>query len=242
MKTMKNILIAIAASALIMPVFNSCKKGENDPMISLKSRDSRMAGEWTLSKIEQTKTTDAKGNTINSTTYSNTLTTETTTFDGATKTWVEKKDYSGNPVPTTTSETTTKVYAETVDITLDKHGIAKATVTTTYKSKTLATTPANACGTFGTPGVSCDGVYTVTTPTTSTMTYEGTWSWANNKKNKEAITLNLGALISGTYMVDQLKSKETVLIQSSVDNSVNSGGDNSSNSVTDKAVWTLTAK
>lgn len=40
--------------------FSSCKKGENDPFLSLKSRDGRLAGDWTVTEMTQT-TTNADG-------------------------------------------------------------------------------------------------------------------------------------------------------------------------------------
>ena len=40
--------IALPVLAIIMSI-NSCKKGENDPLLSLKSRKSRVAGEWMVS-------------------------------------------------------------------------------------------------------------------------------------------------------------------------------------------------
>ncbi len=45
---MKKIIIFLA----VMAVIGSCKKGENDPFISLKSRKARIAGEWVLSTSE----------------------------------------------------------------------------------------------------------------------------------------------------------------------------------------------
>lgn len=41
---------------MVVPTFQSCKKGENDPTISLRSRKSRLVGEWTLSEGSYTST------------------------------------------------------------------------------------------------------------------------------------------------------------------------------------------
>ncbi|MFZ5553961.1 MAG: hypothetical protein ACOZCO_12670 [Bacteroidota bacterium] len=47
---MKKIFIyAVAAITTMSLSLTSCKKGEGDPFISLKSRKSRLAGEWTVS-------------------------------------------------------------------------------------------------------------------------------------------------------------------------------------------------
>ncbi len=89
MKTMKNILIAFAASALVMPLFNGCKKGENDPAISLKSRTSRVTGEWKVTKMTETTTSTPKCTGC----YSGTT---TTTLDGTTKTEVSTSTAPGS--------------------------------------------------------------------------------------------------------------------------------------------------
>ena len=50
--------------------FNSCKKGENDPFLSLKSRDSRITGTWELTNLtaSQVDFSNAFGNYTNTTT------------------------------------------------------------------------------------------------------------------------------------------------------------------------------
>jgi hypothetical protein len=53
---MKRILLVALVVILAMPTFQSCKKGENDPTISLKSRKARLVGEWNLSAGSQTST------------------------------------------------------------------------------------------------------------------------------------------------------------------------------------------
>jgi hypothetical protein len=47
---MKKAILFLLVVALAIPVFQSCKKGDNDPLISLRSRKARLAGEWTLSE------------------------------------------------------------------------------------------------------------------------------------------------------------------------------------------------
>ena len=37
---------------LIVTAFVGCKKGEEDPIISLRSRDARITGTWELKKME----------------------------------------------------------------------------------------------------------------------------------------------------------------------------------------------
>jgi hypothetical protein len=51
---MKRFMIAILVHALASPMFVGCKKGANDPGLSLKSRNSRLIGEWKLVSFEGT--------------------------------------------------------------------------------------------------------------------------------------------------------------------------------------------
>lgn len=69
---MKKIFLSLMLIAFAMPMFVGCKKGENDPFISLKSRDGRLEEKWKLTKIE--------GTSVNP--YGNTSVTSTYTYDG----------------------------------------------------------------------------------------------------------------------------------------------------------------
>lgn len=73
--------------ALFAGVFQGCKKGENDPFISLHTRDARLAGDWDLSgKNSETTTTSVNGGntsvTKSTSTYSDGI--ETTVSVGGT--------------------------------------------------------------------------------------------------------------------------------------------------------------
>jgi hypothetical protein len=46
---MKRVLLILLVALIVMPAFQSCKKGENDPSISLRSRKARLTGDWKLS-------------------------------------------------------------------------------------------------------------------------------------------------------------------------------------------------
>jgi len=48
---MKKTTIYLMAFLFISLGMNSCKKGENDPFLSLKSRSSRLVGEWDITKM-----------------------------------------------------------------------------------------------------------------------------------------------------------------------------------------------
>lgn len=52
---MKRFMIVLLVAAFAMPFLNGCKKGPNDPAISLKSRDARLTATWKLVKIAGTQ-------------------------------------------------------------------------------------------------------------------------------------------------------------------------------------------
>ncbi|MBI5540915.1 MAG: hypothetical protein HY951_12700 [Bacteroidia bacterium] len=67
---MKKIKVILLYSIAIILVFQSCKKGEDDPTISLRSRKARLVGEWSLTSGKITSHEE--------------YTTTVTTYDGKT--------------------------------------------------------------------------------------------------------------------------------------------------------------
>lgn len=73
---MKKIIYAILI-VLFVPFFNSCtKKSANDPLISLKTRNGRITGEWKLISFDRVSTSTSI---VSGTTTTSTF---TSTFDG----------------------------------------------------------------------------------------------------------------------------------------------------------------
>lgn len=203
---MKKIIISTIGILALSVNLSSCKKGENDPFLSLKSRKARLVGEWNLTKIEGT--------------YSD----------------VDPSDPSNNVTSTTT-------YSDGLE-----------TVTTTDNSNTTVDTD-NYTVTYS---FTKDQKYTITTTNSTTVEVEeGDWLFlGKNKtdeiKKKEGIylikklssTTSSGITTTTTYtgastgnpiLIDQLKSKEIVLID---EYSINWG----SNTETSSTKMTLTAK
>lgn len=58
---MKNLFII---SILVLSLTQSCKRGENDPFISLKSRDGRITGTWNLVNLEISEVDNGSTTTI----------------------------------------------------------------------------------------------------------------------------------------------------------------------------------
>lgn len=95
------ILNALMIVALAAGTF-SCKKGENDPFLSLKTRDSRIAGTWVLKSAEANST-------------------EILTFDGTTETETTTQKFDGTVV-TVVSPDGTGTYSMSQEITIEKDG------------------------------------------------------------------------------------------------------------------------
>jgi hypothetical protein len=102
---MKKVLSLSMAIVLIAVLFSSCKKGENDPFLSLKSRTSRLSREWKMSSADMTTTY---------TTSSYTSTT-TTSFDGTTITQTSVYTVGGS----SSSNTTTYTFSNEVEFAKD---------------------------------------------------------------------------------------------------------------------------
>jgi hypothetical protein len=65
---MKKLIQTLALAAVVVvsgASFTACKKGENDPALSLKSRKGRLTGEWKLTKGTETFTSGGSTSTTN---------------------------------------------------------------------------------------------------------------------------------------------------------------------------------
>ncbi len=100
----KFLLIAIIATTIIP--LSSCKKGANDPFLSLRSRASRLSGKWTLASQDYTIIT-VNGNITKTDVYS---------FDGTFVTVVNKTKIGGSAE---TTQTNKYAYAELWEFTKD---------------------------------------------------------------------------------------------------------------------------
>ncbi|MBI4645874.1 MAG: hypothetical protein HY738_04575 [Bacteroidia bacterium] len=87
---MKKLIVITLCALMVIPVFNTCKKGENDPLLSFRSRKKRLVGEWQLTEWDRTYTYGS------STTITN--------FNGSIKTVTYG---SGDPVTSSYTETMT---------------------------------------------------------------------------------------------------------------------------------------
>ena len=105
----------IAMIALAVLPFQACKKGPDDPVISLRSRTARLTGVWKLTKDESTTTIFRNGS-LESTIVSS--------FDGAFRTVVTNKNNgSGSPEITTEKQAYSATWSINKDHTLKMESI-----------------------------------------------------------------------------------------------------------------------
>ncbi len=116
MKKINKSLLYLVVLSLVFPLIESCKKGENDPFLSLSSRKSRVEGTWTVSKMTGTNTSS----TIMG--IATLITNATMNYDGSTET-IEVSAGSAGSTPTTSYDTShyTNSYTFTKDGTFENN-------------------------------------------------------------------------------------------------------------------------
>src|ERR1044072_738297 len=87
----------ILAALAVLVVFSECKKGPDDPFISLRSRKARVVGDWKMTKGSDVSTSNSTGG---SSSYQSS---STTSYDGSTYTSVSDNTSGGVPTHTTQS-------------------------------------------------------------------------------------------------------------------------------------------
>lgn len=174
MKTIKNLLMAIAIVAIVMPAFNSCKKGEDDPFLSLQSRKARVTGEWTVDNWKEESNFNSTSSSSGETSTGSGI--SKTEMNGSSLTIFESGTYSGTWG--TYSYTMNGSGSVTSKINFNKDGTFSKNLE--YK---------NVNSTYSSQGVTYTSNYN--------QSYEvsGTWNFLggveSDYKNKERIILNI---------------------------------------------------
>ena len=144
MKTLKRISFLAIAALFFAPTFQSCKKGEEDPGLSLRSRTARLAGEWTVTEMNQTATSE-NTNSSSGGSLSSGTSVEDYSFDGTALT-IYSTNTSVNSGLTNTYKDTMVYDAVSMTYTIEKDGTFKstndmmATETNTYSWGTVTYT------------------------------------------------------------------------------------------------------
>ena len=107
---MKKLFILSLAAIALMANLSSCKKGENDPFLSLKSRKARVVGEWTVTK-EEGKSQDISKISFGGVTVT-TTTNETSAYNGTlyTSSSVTTSSAGGSPQNSSNSDAYTQSF------------------------------------------------------------------------------------------------------------------------------------
>ncbi len=250
---MKKLTQSVLAILVVASSITACKKGEDDPFLSLRSRDARLIGEWKLTAVSG-KTTATGSETVTNTTGTLTTTENLSVDENYNGTVLETKvTYSIAESPgSTESESTSSKTNLTLELTINDDGTAVVTTTSTPVSVTTVRVPANPRPSFITSGYAgfnsalgyswtnstFDETYNYTS-STSKDNYTGYWNWENTNKNKTRVVID-GL---GTFNVRQLKNKELILevVEMSSSNFTTTGESENSTS-DDNTTWTFEAK
>ena len=211
-KLFKLFTLAIVVFAMTFTT-SSCKKGENDPGISLRSRTARLSGEWTLAEFDYTSTSKSSGKDWNDDTYTRSST-STSKFDGTTRTYTSTSVYNGE----TSTYSDIIMYSET--ITIESDGTFKIkTVTTDDGDVSTRTTEGDWIWLKGNDEKELSNKEAVLfTPTkeSNVSTYNGSTSTSSStyggKNLREPVT----------YIIDRLANDELIILIDS-ENTSNSG-------------------
>lgn len=108
---MKKILIIGIVATILVANFTSCKKGDHDPILSLKTRKARLVRKWIIASFEQVYISTS----INPYTLLNTGSKMVISFNGSIETTTLTNTVSG----VSTSSSTVNEYAEEIEFIKD---------------------------------------------------------------------------------------------------------------------------
>jgi hypothetical protein len=163
---MKKLTKAVLAILVVASSITACKKGDDDPGMSLKSRKGRLSQEWTVSEYSS-DITDVS--TTNGSTTSTTTTKTKNTYSGASATReVSRTTAAGGSTTTSSDKFTGSVTA--FDYTFDKDGTWSSTMTVKWTSVT---------------SISNGNTDTEAIDFTETTISSGNWYFLGKNKNTE---------------------------------------------------------
>jgi len=243
------LMLAVGGVMLVTP---SCKKGENDPALSLSSRKARISGEWNVASYEAT-TSDVDGTDLDKT---------TTSFDGTNVTSTWSSTSGGTTTLGTGSDVITVSLADMMinkDGSYEIHWNQVSVNTQTIFGFVVVTTTTSTnteMGSWSFVGkakvdeyknkerVVMNATHSVSTDQQTTVTDGGTPSVGNT--NTSDVTYEIGEN-SSIFDIDMLKGKEMTLmvVSGGIDIWSSAGSGGTSSSTTSSAdTWTmqLTAK
>ena len=229
---MKNLFKLFALASIVLAITfttSSCKKGENDPGISLRSRTSRLSGEWTLASSEynssysRTNITDSNDKYSSSTVTSYDGTTMNSTHSYTDKSWITGKD-------TTIVSVSSYLYSKKLTINSDGT-FNMETVTIDNNTTTTRKTEGGWTWVKANDNLELSNKESfVIAPTKTTSTYSTGESYTSTYEGVDSETIQL--------IIDRLANDELILITNTQSNSTNSTGDVSTSTETGTSRYT----
>jgi hypothetical protein len=182
---MKNLSKAVLAALVVASSFTACKKGDEDPGFTLKSRKGRLSQEWKVANYSS-ETTDVTTTNGTPTTTSTDVT--TTTYSGNTATMKVVSTTSGGGFSATTTTTTTGTVTD-YSMIFEKDGTWSSTKIIKWTSETE------------------QGTTTDTRPLDVTITTNSSGIWYFTGKNKSTEDKKAENLILATTR-SQVKTED----------------------------------
>jgi len=232
MKTLKRISFLALAALFFAPTFQSCKKGEEDPGLSLRSRTARLAGEWTVTEMNETVTGESSNSSSGGSSNASTEI-EDITFDGTMLTTYGTYTNTNSGVTNTYKDTmvfqdVSFMYTIEKDGTFEKNETMKASEVNTYSWGTVTNSHEMVESITGSwdfnSGVGEEGskerVYffynsgTRTTTQTQTVTYTD-GSPTETDVDTEVFTYAYSNVPEDTWLLTKLANKEIIVDLSS---------------------------
>jgi hypothetical protein len=198
-------LFSLAAAGLMLAVglqFSGCKKGEEDPFLSLRSRKARITGEWTVTAATESYTystvydndplvdnelvmRDGSSTSNFDGTGFNIMETWTNTYDGTG--FNDESTYELNASGSAFEESYTTRYTDNTSFTSTEEGdySSGGSMTYTFNSDGTFTASQTRTRAYSNSETDAGYDYTYTSTETEEMTISGTWSFIDGNKSDE---------------------------------------------------------
>ena len=172
-----------------LTILSSCKKGANDPFLSLHSRKARVAGDWTLKKADGTSTS---GTSTTTSSFDGTTLTETSAGVSTKSTYSLKYKFDKKGTYTSTliidtdtwDETGTWNFTSGIGKDKNKDHIIIKTLTSTHKYGSTTTTSTYTGDDAGTFGFYLDELKNKT----MVWKYDGSSTYSSGSKSSDMMT------------------------------------------------------
>lgn len=182
----------------------SCKKGKDDPFLSVRSRDARLQGKWKLISLNHSITdiddqSVRDSNVVTTNTFVVT-TTNNIEFDGTTLTNTEttKDVTTGGNVVVEEGNSVIRKSTLSVEVTIDKEGAFEVI----WEKTPVSRKPCDTCSTI-------TSIYSLDNPENGMV--KGVWFWQEGKKKKSHVTIDYSGYNAGDLPIYTIMGEITRL-------------------------------